>query len=128
AYSAYSYFSPLKQQGPFLIGMQTRRDQAGQALEVVRATLREFVKNGPTGQELAAAKQNIIGGFPLRIDSNRKIHEYLAMIGFYRQPLTYLEDFVQRVERVTAADIRDAFRRRVDPGRMVTVVVGGEEK
>ena len=126
AYSAYSYFSPQKREGPFLIGLQTQRDQAGEALEVVRRTLRDFVSGGPTEQELRAAKLNIIGGFPLRIDSNRKIHEYLAVIGFYRLPLSYLEDFVGNVERVTVAAIREAFARRIDPERMVTVVVGPE--
>ena len=128
AYSAYSYFSPLKLEGPFLIGMQTQRGQAQEALAVAQATLAEFVKNGPTDQELLEAKQNIVGGFPLRIDSNRKIHENLSMIGFYRLPLTYLEDFVKNVERVSVADIRDAFRRRVDPERMVTVLVAADEK
>lgn len=127
AYSAYSYFSPLKQQGPFLIGMQTQRDQAQEALAVVQKTLRDFLAGGPTAQELTAAKQNIIGGFPLRIDSNRKIHEYLGLIGFYRLPLSYLEDFVKSVERVTAADIKSAFARRIDPEKLVTVVVGAAE-
>jgi zinc protease len=126
AYSAYSYFSPLQREGPFLIGMQTQRDQADEALEVVRKTLREFVAGGPTDRELLAAKQNIIGGFPLRIDSNRKIHDYLSLIGFYRLPLTYLEDFVKNVEQVSVADIRAAFERRVHPDRMITVVVGPE--
>jgi zinc protease len=126
AYSASSYFYPLQREGPFVITLQTQRDQAAQALEVARKTLAQFVKEGPTADELDAAKRNIVGGFPLRIDSNRKIHEYLAMIGFYRLPLTYLEDFVQQVERVTADEIRDALRRRIDPTRMVTVVVAGE--
>jgi zinc protease len=116
----------LKREGPFLIGMQTQRGQAAEALAVVQATLAGFVKDGPTEKELVAAKQNIMGGFPLRIDSNRKIHDNLAMIGFYRLPLTYLEDFVKNVERVTVADIVDAFRRRVHPDRMVTVVVGAD--
>jgi len=126
AYSAYSYFQPLKRKGPFLIGMQTQRDQAGEALEVVRRTLRDFVAHGPTEQELRAAKQNIVGGFPLRIDSNRKIHDYLSVIGFYGLPLSYLADFAGKVEGVTVTAIRDAFQRRIDPGRMVTVVVGPE--
>jgi zinc protease len=126
AYSAASYFYPLQREGPFVISMQTRRDQAAQALEVAQATLADFVKSGPTEDELAAAKRNIVNGFPLRIDSNRKIHEYLALIGFYRLPLTYLDDFVRNVQSVTAADIRDAFQRRIHPDRMVTVVVGGE--
>jgi zinc protease len=126
AYSAYSYFAPLQRAGPFVIGIQTQRAQAAEALRVVEATLREFVKNGPTGDELEAAKRNIVGSFPLRIDSNRKIHGYLGLIGFYRLPLTYLEDFTRNVEGVTVADIKSAFERRVDPDRMVTVVVGPE--
>ena len=127
AYSAYSYFSPLKEKGPFVIGLQTRKDQAGEALAVVRATLREFLAKGPTTDELKRARQNIVGGFPLRIDSNRKILDYLGVIGFYRLPLTYLDDFVPKVERVTIADIRAAFARRVDPERMATAIVGADE-
>jgi zinc protease len=124
AYSAYSYFSPMQERGPFVIGLQTRKDQAGEALAVVRATLKEFLANGPTADELQRAKQNLVGGFPLRIDSNRKILDYLGVIGFYHLPLSYLEDFVPNVEKVTLADIRAAFARRVDPAHMVTVVVG----
>ncbi|MEO7726603.1 MAG: pitrilysin family protein [Burkholderiales bacterium] len=124
AYSAYSYFSPMQERGPFVIGLQTRKDQAGEALKVVRATLKEFLERGPTADELREAKQNLAGGFPLRIDSNRKILDYLAVIGFYHLPLTYLEEFVPNVEKVTVEDIRSAFARHVDPARMVTVVVG----
>ena len=124
AYSAYSYFSPMLREGPFVVGMQTKGDQARDALVVVRKTLVDFVAQGPSAKELSAAKKNIIGGFPLRIDSNRKIHEYLALIGYYRLRLTYLDDFVKNVERVTAETVKSAFQRRVHPSRMVTVVVG----
>lgn len=126
AYSAYSYFSPMQERGPFVIGLQTRRDQAGEALAVVRATLKDFLANGPTPDELTRAKQNLVGGFPLRIDSNRKILDYLGVIGFYHLPLTYLDDFVPNVEKVTLDDIRAAFQRRVDPARMATVIVGAD--
>ena len=126
AYSAYSYFMPMQQDGPFMIGLQTRKDQTAEALAVTRATLDKFIASGPTAEELKEAKENIIDGFPLRFDSNRKILEYLAVIGFYRLPLTYLDDFPANVEKVTLASINDAFKRRVDPDRMVTVVVGPE--
>lgn len=124
AYSVYSYFHPLEKRGPFQIGLQTRKDQTSEALEIVRKTLGDFIANGPTERELHAAKENIVGGFPLRIDSNRKIVDYLAMIGFYRLPLTYLDDFTRNVGEVTVARIRDAFSRRIKPRDMVTVVVG----
>jgi zinc protease len=127
AYSAYSYFSPLAQKGSFVIGMQTRKDQAQEALDVTMKTLRDYVANGPTAKELEDAKKNLIGGFPLRIDSNRKIHDYLTVIGFYKLPLTYLDDFVKNIERVTAADIKRAFAARVNPEQLVTVVVGAED-
>jgi zinc protease len=124
AYSAYSYFHPLRREGPFVIGMQTQRGQAVDALRVTDTVLREFMARGPTEEEVAAAKRNIIDGFPLRIDTNREIHGYLELIGFYGLPLTYLEDFMKKVERVTISEIRAAFNRHVDPDRLVTVVVG----
>ncbi|MBU0593701.1 MAG: insulinase family protein [Gammaproteobacteria bacterium] len=125
AYSVYSYFLPLAQPGPFQIGLQTKQEQSQQALEIVRATLSRFVTQGPTQDELRRAKQNIGGGFPLRIDSNKKILGYLAMIGFYHLPLSYIDEFANKIERVTLADVKDAFKRRIDPERMVTVIVGG---
>lgn len=126
SYSVYSYFVPYQRPGPFQIGLQTRGDQAKQAQEVVRQVLSDFVQNGPTATELEGAKQNIIGGFALRIDSNRKLHDYLGVIGFYRLPLDYLDAFTAKVEAVTLDQIRDAFRRRIDPQRLVTVVVGAK--
>jgi zinc protease len=124
AYSVYSYFMPMQQPGAFQIGLQTRKDKADEALSLVRKTLRKFVDQGVTDKELRAAKQHIIGGFPLRIDSNRKILDYLSVIGFYHLPLTYLDDFPVRVEKVTAAQIHDAFKRRIDPDALATVIVG----
>lgn len=126
AYSAYSYFMPMKQLGPFQIGLQTKRDQAGQALGVVRDTLRRFLAEGPSEAELAQAKNNIIGGYPLRMDSNRKILDYLVAIGFYGLPLTYLDDFPAKVEKISNADIKAAFARHVDPDALVTVTVAAD--
>ena len=127
AYSTYSYFNPLALEGPFQIAVQTKKDTAEDALKVAQETLARFVAEGPTPQELDAAKQNIVGGFPLRIDSNKKIQEYLSIIGFYRLPLTYLDDFPVQIERVTLEQIKDAWRRRIHPEHMVTVVVAGAD-
>ena len=124
AYSAYSYFAPMRVEGPFVVGMQTKAGQAGEALKLLQETVRRFVDEGPTAEELSHAQKNITGGFPLRIDSNSDIAEYVAMIGFYGLPLDYLATFNARVEAVTVEAIRDAFQRRVHPDRFVTVVVG----
>ncbi len=125
AYSAYSYFIPMAQPGPLLIGLQTKNAQAEDALKVARDTVAGFVAGGPSEAELAQAKNNLVGGFPLRIDSNKKILDYLRAIGFYRLPLTYLDDWVGAVQGVTLEQIKDAFQRRVNPEGMSVVIVGG---
>lgn len=126
-YSVYSMFAPYREAGAFQIGLQTRRDQAGKALQVIRDTLKDFIAHGPTAAELEGAKQNLIGGFPLRIDTSRKILDYLAVIGFYELPLDYLERFTDHIAAVSLEDIKDAFSRRVDLTKLTTVVVGGEQ-
>lgn len=125
-YSVYSYFMPMSQLGPFQIGLQTKKEQADEALKLVMETVQSFVEKGVTEKELAAAKDNLIGGFPLRIDSNSKILEYLNMIGFYKLPLDYLDNFNQHVGQVTVSQINDAFKRRIHPDRFATVIVGAE--
>lgn len=123
-YSVYSYFMPMAEAGPFQVGLQTKKDQAEDALKLVRETLGKFIQNGVTEAELKAAKANIIGGFPMRIDSNGKILDYLAVIGFYKLPLNYLDEYNSNVEKVTVAQIKDAFSRRLKPENFVTVIVG----
>lgn len=124
AYSAYSYFVPLAVEGPFIMGLQTQRSQVDNALQVLQQTVQDFVTEGPTEEELEDAKRNITGGFPLRIDSNRSILGYLAVIGFYDLPLDYLQTFNDKVMAVSAQQIRDAFQRRIKPERLLTVRVG----
>ncbi len=124
SYSAYSYFSPMKQTGPFIAGLQTRSDQAEEALQVLHDNLIRFIEDGPTAAELDDSRKNITGGFPLRIDSNGEILAYLAAIGVYDLPLDYLDTFNDKVEAVTVEQIQDAFRRRLSPDKFVTVLVG----
>ncbi len=126
AYSAASQFTPLYREGPFVMSLQTRNDQTKQAIDVMNATLNDFIENGSTEAELLAAKKNITGGFALRTDNNSKLTDYVTMIGFYQQPLDYLDTFPAKVEAVTVEEVKDAFRRRIKPEWLQTVTVGGD--
>ena len=127
SYSTYSAFSPMRQRGPFRLGLQTRNDQADEALKILMQTLDKFVTEGPTAEELEAAKKNIIGSFALSLDSNKKIIESIAMIGFYQLPLDYLDTYTAKIDAITIKQITAAFKRHVHSDKMVTVMVGGEE-
>ena len=124
SYSVNSYFTPMAELGPFTASLQTDHSQEEEAIAVLRAEIEKFIRDGPGEAALEAAKNNLIGGFPLRIDSNSKIVEYLSMIGFYGLPLDYLSTFPDRVAAVTVESVQSAFRRRLDPDRMITIVVG----
>ncbi len=125
-YGVYSGFSPMAQKGPFQIGLQTKKESAEQALRLVNQVLAAFLRDGPTADELQAAKDNLIGSFPLRIDNNRKILGNIALIGFYKLPLDYLDTWTEHVAKVSIADVRAAFARKVVQKELSTVVVGAE--
>jgi zinc protease len=127
SYSVYSAFAPGLHAGAFTIGLQTRPDQAQQALDLVRVVLAKFVAEGPSERELQAAKDNLIGGFALRLDSNRKLLDNVANIAWNNLPLDYLETWTQQVQKLTVADIRAAFARALQPEKMVTVLLGADE-
>ena len=124
AYSAYSYFSPMAQKGPFIMGLQTKNDQVEKAINVLMDTLNEFIDMGPTQKELDASLSNITGSAALRTDSNKKIAEYVAMIGFYHLPLDYLDKLNDNFRKVTIEKINKAVKQRLHSQKMVTIVVG----
>jgi zinc protease len=126
-YSVSSYFYPMREPGPFLISLQTRNDQAAMTEGLSMDTLRGFVDQGPTLEELESARKNITGGFPLRISSNKKIASNILSIAFYELPLDYLSTFSENINNVTLEQVKDAFQRRVSPDRFLHVLVGGNQ-
>jgi zinc protease len=124
-YGIYSYFSPGRHAGAFAVNMQTRPDQARQAVDLIHAELRRFVQEGPSDEEIAQAKDALINGFALRLDSNRKLLDNVAAVAWNDLPLDYLQTWPAQVAAITREQLMAAVQRVLDPQRMVTVVVGG---
>ena len=125
-YGASSNFSPGLHAGAFTVSLQTRPDQAAQALDVARTVVKDFIANGPTEVELQAAKDNLIGGFALLIDSNRKLLGNISNIAWNDLPLDYLDTWSSQIDKVTLQDIKTAFSAKLQPDKMVTIVLGGK--
>ena len=83
-----------------------------------------FIKEGPDDNELAAAKRDIVNGFPLRIASNSSVLDYVSLIGFYGLPLNYLNEFTEKVSNITKEQIREAFTNHIKLDQLLTVTVG----
>ena len=124
-YGAYSNFAPGLHAGAFTVSLQTRPDQAAQALDVARTVVKDFVANGPLDAELKAAKDNLIGGFALLLDSNRKLLGNISNIAWNNLPLDYLDTWTAQVDKVTLQDVKAAFAGTLQPDKMVTIVLGG---
>lgn len=124
AYSVYSYVAPGRQIGPYVAGMQTQKAQADLAVNVMKKTIGDFIANGPTDDELQAAKNNLVNGFPLRIDSNRKIMDNVSSIAWNDLPLDTLDQWTNQLRKVTKEQVVAAFKKNLDVDQMVTVVVG----
>jgi len=127
AYSISSYFAPGKDAGFFEAGMQTKKDQAKLGLEVMQKTISQFIADGPTPEELVAAKSNLVNGYPLRLDSNRKLLDNLSGITWNDLPLDTMETWTKQVEAVSLEQIRAAFQKHLDMNRMQIVVVGASQ-
>lgn len=126
-YSVSSHFYPLAARGPFIIKLQTHHRQAEQACQLVQKVISQFVTNGPTTDELNAAKQKLLGNFPIQFDSNEEIVDQLLEIGFYHLPLDYFNRYQDKINAVTAEQVTAAFQRHINPAALTTVIVGGHE-
>jgi len=128
AYSVFSYFAPGKDNGIFQAGLQTKNDQASQALEVMSSTIAQFIADGPTPSELVAAKANLVNGYPLRIDNNRKLLDNISSIAWNDLPLDTMDVWAKQVEAVTLEQVKAAFQKHLAMDRMKIVVLGAKNK
>lgn len=128
AYSVFSYFAPGKDVGIFQAGVQTKSDQATLALEVMSSTIAQFIANGPMQSELDAAKANLINGYPLRIDNNRKLLDNVSSIAWNNLPLDTMDVWTKQVEAVSLEQVKGAFQKYLAMDRMKIVVLGAKNK
>ncbi|MDU9389577.1 pitrilysin family protein [Pseudomonas sp. zfem002] len=123
-YGIYSTFVPMQARGPFMINLQTRAELSEGTLKLVQDLLRDYLKTGPTQQELDDAKRELAGSFPLSNASNASIVGQLGAIGFYDLPLTWLEDYMRQSQALTVEQVRDALNRHLSADRLVIVTAG----
>ena len=127
-YSVYSYFNPLKDPGPFKIGLQTKNESAREAIDESLSQMKNMAKNGVTEEELRSAKDYLIGSFPLRFTTNAKIASYLSYMEIYNLGLDYLDKFPKIIEALTVNDINRAAKKYLHPENYLLVVVGDKEE
>jgi predicted Zn-dependent peptidase len=78
----------------------------------------------PTDVEMSLAKAFLTRGYPRNFETAQQVARSVAQLVLYDLPDTYFEEFIPRVNAVTAADVTRAATQYVDPSRITTLVVG----
>ncbi len=125
-YSIKSVFSPRKEKGAFYISLKTKNSNTTDVLALIERLLNQYVKQGISISDYNASVQNITGGFPLKVDTNIELVNLAAAIGFYGLSLNYLDEYNIIIKSQSLAQVREAFRKQIDPNKFVKVIVGDE--
>ncbi len=128
AYSVYSQFQTEKYVGTFQVIMQTKNESAEQAIRIAMEVIRQIQNQGVSPQELEDAKSFLIGSFPLRLDTNRKVVNFLAQVEFFGLGLDYPERYPELIQRVSRADVLRVAKRYLNPGKLIVVIVANQER
>jgi zinc protease len=109
----------------FLAGtLSTSNDKAGEALDVVRQTIRRMANDGPTQAELDDIKTYMTGSYPLRFDNTSAIAGFLTGLQLTHRPITYANIRNGLIEAVTLEQVKKVAKRLLRPDAMVVVAVG----
>jgi zinc protease len=128
AYSVYSFFGAEKRHGTFELVMQTKNETALDAIRIASAEIRRMREEPVSDQELADAKNYLTGSFPLRLDTNRKVANFLAQVEYFQLGLDYPERYADLIRKVTREDVQRVAKKYLKPEQLITVIVANQKK
>ncbi len=117
AYSVYSFFSPYVDAGLFGVYAATDARNVNSVLEITQKEIRKLGRGQLTRDDLAAAKENVIGGMYLASESADSRMMRAAKNEFVFGRSVDYEEVVANMERVTVDDVVD----------MANKIFGGDE-
>lgn len=123
AYSVASFFDPGKYPGSFQIILQTKNQSAREAISLAVQQMEGIQKEPVSGKELEAAKKYLIGSFPMRLDTQGKLANFLSQVEYYGLGLDYPEKYPSLIRSVTREDILRVAKKYLHPQMYVLVIV-----
>jgi zinc protease len=127
-YGARTAFEFRRLPGPFALQVSVQTSGTGEA---IRESIAEIAGiRGPrpaTADELALGVAALTRGYARSFETSDQIGRAAMQLALYDLPDDYFEQFVPRIEAVTADDVSRVMTTHLDPARLVTVVVGDLE-
>ena len=123
AYSVGSFFDPGKYPGSFQIVLQTKNPSAREAISLSLQQMEQIQKELVSEKELEAAKKYLIGSFPMRLDTQGKLANFLSQVEYYGLGLDYPEKYPSLIGSVTREDVLRVAKKYLYPQKYVLVIV-----
>ncbi|WP_413582221.1 M16 family metallopeptidase [Bdellovibrio sp. HCB288] len=125
-YSIYSGFDARKDRGSFDISTFTKNETAAKALDETLKVVKDFVENGATEQEAAAARNQLVGQFPRAIETSDRLAYNLLVLDYYGISYDYLTDYVSNVKKIKQKDANATIKKHLSPVNFKVVVYGND--
>ena len=123
-YGAYSSFDTRRLAGNFESTAEVRTAVTGVALKEFFNEFDRLRNDGVTAQELTDTKNFLTGSFPIGLETQEGLATYLVKMKTYNLPADYLTTYRDKINAVTAADVRRVANKYVTPQTMAVVIVG----
>lgn len=127
-YSIYSSFSVNKETGQFNVNVQTKNEAAGIVIKKILNQINKIKTEPVLDQELEDAKAFLTGSFPRRLETSRRIADFLSAVEFYNLGDDYIKKYSEYINRVTKEDILRVAKKYLDIENYVLVVVGNQKR
>ena len=122
AYSISSGLMNSEHSSSLVIGTATRSDRAAETLAVIRDVVKGMAGEGPTAEELAAAKAYTVGAYAINnLDSSASIASTLVELQIEGLGIDYMQRRAGYIDAVTLDEVKAVARKllSVDPAVMI---------
>jgi len=126
-YGAGAGFDMRRASGPFAARAAVNTDATVPAIEDTLAELDRIREGQVSGDELRAARDYLIGVFPLRFETPGPVAGAIAGLHVHELPDDELRRYRAAIEAVTAEDVLRVAREHIHPESAAVVLVGDHD-
>ncbi|NMC72945.1 MAG: insulinase family protein [Geobacteraceae bacterium] len=114
--------------GTFEAETETKAGSTARAIGLMREIIDGMTRRPVSDAELTLARDSIINSFIFAFTNSASVANQRARLEYYGYPAGYLEEFRDRIGRVTKEDVLRVARKYLRPDALILVVVGDETK
>jgi zinc protease len=127
-YSIASYYQAALFPGAFQVVLETKNKSANDAIAMVVQQMRRIQEAPVADSELESAKKFLIGSFPLKLDTQNSIVQFLLQVEFYGLGLDYIDRYPGYIRAVTKEDVQRMAKQYLHPDALLVVAAANQSE